>query len=100
MLLFVLICFTQPGGNDDSYQVGATERRNPAYRPDMHGKSRPPYDLNDNNSHGNQISSAPKAPTSFSMGGTFKVKPDDDGVDRKASSSGWMRSLHRISSAK
>ncbi|MFS7996955.1 putative protein kinase CK1-CK1 family [Helianthus anomalus] len=89
------------GGNDDSYQVGATERRNLAHRPDTHSKSRPPYDLNDNNSHGKQmISSAPKAPTSFSMGGTLKVKPDDDGVGRKASSSSWMRSLHRISSAK
>nr|XP_043639032.1 casein kinase 1-like protein 3 [Erigeron canadensis] len=104
------------GGNDDSYQVGATERRrsNNLVRPGMHYKSRPPYELNDNTSPGkHMISNAPKVSTSFSMGGTHKapvVKPDepldnmtvDHGLDRKAAggSGSWMRSLHRVSSAK
>ncbi|XP_076897857.1 uncharacterized protein LOC143551274 [Bidens hawaiensis] len=80
-------------------EVGATDRRNPAHRPEMHSKSKTPYDLN--YPHGKQmISSTPKAPTSFSLGGTVKVKPDDDGVGKKAASSSWMQSLHRISSAK
>ncbi|XP_024962695.1 casein kinase 1-like protein 3 [Cynara cardunculus var. scolymus] len=104
------------GGNDDSYQAGASERRrssNPA-RPDMHNKSRLPYELNDRISPGKHtVSTAPKAPTSSSMAGNFKAplfKPDepidttkvDHGIGGKAAgaSSSWMRSLHRISSAK
>ncbi|XP_071702090.1 casein kinase 1-like protein 3 [Rutidosis leptorrhynchoides] len=104
------------GGNNDSYQVGATERRslNRAH-PDTHNKSRAPYELNDDNLHGKHMinNNAPMTSTSFSIGGTYKaplVNPDqpidikkvDRGLSRKATggSSSWIRSLHRISSAK
>lgn len=71
------------GFSDDCYQHGAAERRkssNPAGR-DMHNKSRPQYELNDNITPGkHMISTGRKASMSFSMGVTSRpplFKPDD-----------------------
>ncbi|KAD4385093.1 hypothetical protein E3N88_25261 [Mikania micrantha] len=72
------------GGDNDCYQIGATSRKNPAYRPDKHCKPRASYDVNDNNPLQKQMmtSGALKAPISFSIGGTFKVKADTTKVDK------------------
>lgn len=46
------------GVNDDCYQLGAAERRkssNPT-RSDMHNKTRPQYELNDNITPGKHVS--------------------------------------------
>ncbi|CAI9284322.1 unnamed protein product [Lactuca saligna] len=77
------------GVNDDSYQIGATDRR----RSSNMMMTRP----NENISLGKHLTSpTPKASTSFSMGGNF-VKPDEpiDPTKTTRGSTSWIRSLHR-----
>ncbi|KAL7599523.1 hypothetical protein Lser_V15G22025 [Lactuca serriola] len=77
------------GVNDDSYQIGATDRRRSSNMMMTHP--------NENISLGKHLTSpTPKASTSFSMGGNF-VKPDEPIDPTKATrgSTSWIRSLHR-----
>ncbi|KAI3506217.1 hypothetical protein L1887_28573 [Cichorium endivia] len=74
------------GVNDDSYQIGATDRRRSS------NMARP----NENISLGKHLASpAPKASTSFSMGGAFKPDEQTDPTKPNRGSTSWIRSLHR-----
>ncbi|KAI3691153.1 hypothetical protein L2E82_49372 [Cichorium intybus] len=74
------------GVNDDSYQIGATDRRRSS------NMARP----NENISLGKHLTTpAPKASTSFSMGGAFKPDEQTDPTKANRGSTSWIRSLHR-----